>query len=240
MRKLFIPSPLEEVVYIPERETHHLLRVFRHDCKQPIIVTGADKRTGRYYIRGQEGGQAIAELDQFLDMSPRNYEMVLVQSILKGDKMDLLVQKCTELDLDTLYTVSTVNCVAKYDTKKLKTKAERWSKIMQEASQQCGRCDLPELTVGLSLDEILERESDSLCVVAYEAEEGRTLRKVLTEHPDYRRIVVFIGPEGGFQPAEIEKMLAAGVHVASLGQTILRAETAAITSMAMVKYELEL
>ena len=158
MKKIFISNPLDQIIHIPEQETHHLLRVFRHDCKKPILVTGSDQRTGLYYITGQEEGCAQAKLDHYIDFQPRDYDIVLVQSILKGDKMDLVVQKCTELDLDSLYTVGTKNCVAKYDSKKLKAKEERWSKIMQEASQQCGRNDLPDLAVGLSLDQILERE----------------------------------------------------------------------------------
>lgn len=240
MKKLFIPSPLDDTINLPEAETHHLLRVFRHDFKKPIMVTGSDGGLGIYYVTGEEDGQAIAKLDHYVDYQPRDYDLVLVQSILKGDKMDLVVQKCTELDMDMLYTVTTSNCVAKYDAKKLAAKSQRWSKIMQEASQQCGRQDLPDLEVGLSLDEVLEAESDSLCVVAYEAEDGTTLRKVLTDNPQKRRVVIFIGPEGGFKPQEVENLAAKGVAVASLGATILRAETAAISAIAMAKYELEL
>ena len=240
MKKIFIPTPLDDTVHIPEKETHHLLRVFRHNLEKPVTLTGSDNRMGIYYIKGEEEGQALAELDHYVDYTPRDYDMVLVQSILKGDKMDLVVQKSTELDVDTVYTVSTANCVAKYDAKKLKAKGDRWTKIMQEASQQCGRYDLPDLEVACSLEEILEREADSLCILAYESEDGTTLRKVLTDHPDKRRVVVFIGPEGGFGKQEVEALAAKGVHVASLGNTILRAETAAISALAMMKYELEL
>lgn len=240
MKKLFIPTPLADTILLPEAETHHLLRVFRHDFKKPITVTGSDGRMGIYYVTSEENGQASAELDHYVDYQARDYDLVLVQSILKGDKMDLVVQKCTELDMDMMYTVTTSNCVAKYDAKKLATKSQRWSKIMQEASQQCGRHDLPDLETGLSIDEILAAEADSLCIVAYEAEDGTTLRKVLMDNPEKRRVVIFIGPEGGFQPQEIQTLVAKGVAVASLGATILRAETAAISAMAMAKYELEL
>ena len=86
---------------------------------------------------------------------------------MKGEKLEWVLQKATELNVDTIYLVSTANCVAKYDDKKLQSKSIVGKKIMLEAAQQCGRNQLPTL-VGETLLQVLEIESEALKLVAYE------------------------------------------------------------------------
>ena len=83
------------------------------------------------------------------------HRTILVQSYLKGEKLEWVLQKATELNVDTVYLVPTSNCVAKYDAKKLQSKYSRWEKIMLEASQQCGRTQLPTLVVGEPLSQCI-------------------------------------------------------------------------------------
>ena len=157
--------------------------------------------------------------------------------------MEWVLQKATELNVDTIYLVSTTNCVAKYDDKKLEAKASRWEKIILEAAQQCGRNQLPTLVVGEPLLQVLDIESEALKLVAYENEDGHTIKNLLkTVHSDesITDILICIGPEGGYQEKEINAIIESGGKSVSLGNTILRAETAAIGSLAMIQYELEL
>ena len=243
MKKIFIPTPLDEIIQLPQDVTHHVLHVFRHNMEKPITVTGSDNRCGIYQITEEVDGIAHAKLIEFVESDVASYRTILVQSFLKGEKLEWVLQKATELNIDTIYLVSTTNCVAKYDDKKLQSKVSRWEKIMLEAAQQCGRNQLPTLVVGEKLSQVLEIENDALKLVAYENEEGHTIKPTLQSihtNPNITDILICIGPEGGYQEKEINAIIESGGKSVSLGNTILRAETAAIGSLAMIQYELEL
>ncbi|WP_418369570.1 RsmE family RNA methyltransferase [Veillonella parvula] len=243
MKKIFIPTPLDEIIELPKDVTHHVLHVFRHNIEKPITVTGSDNRCGTYQITEEVDGKAQAKLIEYVDANLASYRTILVQSLLKGEKLEWVLQKATELNVDTIYLVPTANCVAKYDEKKLQSKVNRWEKIMLEAAQQCGRNHLPTLVVGETLLQALDIESEALKLVAYENEAGQTIKDVLkTLHSDksVTDVLICIGPEGGYQEKEINAIIKYGGKSVSLGNTILRAETAAIGSLAMIQYELEL
>ncbi len=242
MKKIFIPTPLGEIITIPSETTHHLVTVFRHPLDKPITVSDESGRTGIYQISEIVDGEAIAHLLNWVDTDDSNIEVVLVQSFLKGEKFELVLQKATELGVTKIYSCATNHCVAQYDAKKLKAKETRWQKILQEAAQQCGRPTLPELEVNLTLAQICKQEKDALCIVAYENEEDKSLKQILQEElpKDSNRIVIFIGPEGGFGEREVVDLEEEGVLAATLGKNILRAETAAISAVAMIQYEVNL
>ena len=243
MKKIFIPTPLDEIIELTKDVTHHVLHVFRHNIEKPITVTGSDNRCGTYQITEEVDGKAQAKLIEYVDANLASYRTILVQSLLKGEKLEWVLQKATELNVDTIYLVPTANCVAKYDEKKLQSKVNRWEKIMLEAAQQCGRNHLPTLVVGETLLQALDIESEALKLVAYENEAGQTIKDVLkTLHSDksVTDVLICIGPEGGYQEKEINAIIKYGGKSVSLGNTILRAETAAIGSLAMIRYELEL
>lgn len=243
MKKIFIHTPLDEIIELPIDVTHHVLHVFRHNIEKPITVTGSDNRCGMYQITDEIDGKAQAKLIEYVESNVSSYRTILVQSLLKGEKLEWVLQKATELNVDTIYLVSTMNCVAKYDDKKLEAKASRWEKIMLEAAQQCGRNQLPTLVVGKTLLQVLDIESEALKLVAYENEDGHIIKNILkTVHSDesITDILICIGPEGGYQEKEINAIIKSGGKSVSLGNTILRAETAAIGSLAMIQYELEL
>lgn len=243
MKKIFIPKPLDEIIELPKDVTHHVLHVFRHNMEKPITVTDSDNRCGTYQITAEVDGKAQAKLIEYVDANLASYRTILVQSLLKGEKLEWVLQKATELNVDTIYLVPTANCVAKYDKKKLQSKVNRWEKIMLEAAQQCGRNHLPTLVVGETLLQALDIESEALKLVAYENEAGQTIKDVLkTLHSDksVTDVLICIGPEGGYQEKEINAIIESGGKSVSLGNTILRAETAAIGSLAMIQYELEL
>lgn len=243
MKKIFIPTPLDEIIELPKDVTHHVLHVFRHNIEKPITVTGSDNRCGTYQITEEVDGKAQAKLIEYVDANLASYRTILVQSLLKGEKLEWVLQKTTELNVDTIYLVPTANCVAKYDEKKLQSKVNRWEKIMLEAAQQCGRNHLPTLVVGETLLQALDIESEALKLVAYENEAGQTIKDVLkTLHSDksVTDVLICIGPEGGYQEKEINAIIKYGGKSVSLGNTILRAETAAIGSLSMIQYELEL
>lgn len=182
--------------------THHVLHVFRHNMDKPITVTGSDNRCGIYQITEEVDGIAEAKLIEYVATDVSSYRTILVQALLKGEKLEWVLQKATELNVDTIYLVSTANCVAKYDDKKLQSKVSRWEKIMLEAAQQCGRNQLPTLVVGEKLSQVLEIEDDALKLVAYENEDGHTIKtalKSIHSNQNITDILICIGPEGAIK-----------------------------------------
>lgn len=238
MKKVFVPFPLEEEFELPKDKAHHLLNVLRHDTNKPIIIGDGDGRMGQYHI----DGTGHVKLVQYLEGHQYPNEIVLVQSFLKGEKFELVLQKAVELGVDEVYATKTEFCVATYDAKKLVKKAERWQKIMEEAAQQSNQTQLADLIVDQSFKEIVDREcgrADTAVLLAYENEDGLTIKQVLSKS-DKTRFVIFIGPEGGFHPKEVDYVRSQGGQIVTLGEGILRAETASIASLAMAYYALRL
>ena len=128
MKKIFIPTPLDEIIELPKDVTHHVLHVFRHNMEKPITVTGSDNRCGTYQITAEVDGKAQAKLIEYVEGNLASYRTILVQSLLKGEKLEWVLQKATELNVDTIYLVPTANCVAKYDEKKASIKSKSLGK----------------------------------------------------------------------------------------------------------------
>ena len=246
MKKIFIDAPLDTLITIPKDTTHHLLTVFRHKMEKPVLVGGNDGKSGVYQLLEVINGEAEARLiGDINDGVSAEVEIVLVQGFLKADKLEWVLQKTTELNVHSIYAVPMKNCVVQYKMDKLPQKVQRWEKIMKEASQQCGRSKLPEFMAEVTLADVLAREQakGSLLLVAYENEHSLTLKAALeqVEAEDLiQRVVIFIGPEGGLSNEELAQFETAGAQVVTLGPTILRAGTAAVSSVGMLQYALNM
>ena len=114
MKKIFIPTPLTDNIIIPKDITHHILHVFRHDMRKPVTVSGSDGQTGSYLITAEIDGAAYAQLCELLPSQTQMSRVILVQSLLKGEKLEWVLQKATELNVDAVYFVATANNVVKY------------------------------------------------------------------------------------------------------------------------------
>ena len=145
MKKIFIPTQLDETIELPIDVTHHVLHVFRHNIEKPITVTGSDNRCGMYQIIEEVDGKAQAKLIEYIEGAAASYRMILVQSILKGEKLEWVLQKATELNVDTIYLVPTANSVAKYDEKKLQSKVNRWEKLCLRRLNNADEISYPHL-----------------------------------------------------------------------------------------------
>ena len=156
MKKIFIDGIIDESIQLPADTAHHLFHVLRHSKEEPFIVSNHEGHTGEYVLLSEESDIYMAKRLRTIDVSTVGTKVVLIQSFLKGDKFEFLLQKATELNVHHIYGVSSAHCVAKYDAKKLNAKKSRWEKIIIEASQQCGRPNVPTLTVEQSLSEVLQ------------------------------------------------------------------------------------
>ena len=243
MRRLFYAGALAEEIEITGGDAHHLVRVMRAQSGDEVIVAGGDGRAARMAICGIERDRVHLRRMAYLPQAEtRNAEVILIQALLKGEKMDFIVQKAVELGAAALYPIETEHVVVRYDAKKAAAKAVRWQKIADEAAKQCGRQALMPVAAIAPLSALLRNPElfgapDTAVVFCYEGEREQSLRTRLHGF-SVRRVVLIVGAEGGFSPAEAEAVTAAGAQSVSLGRLILRAETAALAAVAVTQYEL--
>jgi len=166
--------------------------------------------------------------------------IVLYQALAKGEKMDYIVQKATELGVCEIVPFESERCIVKSDKKGDAAKTERRIKIATDAAGQCSRGRIPEIKQTVTFKEALEKLSkNELAFLCYEGETTLSLKELLPENPP-SEIGFMIGPEGGFSKKEVDAASAYGVKLAGLGKRILRCETASgfVLSALVARYEL--
>ena len=162
----------------------------------------------------------------------------LFQGLPKGDKMELIIQKAVELGVYEVIPVAMKNCVVKLDEKKAAGKVKRWQAISESAAKQSKRTLIPEICMPMSWKLALEKAKElDIVLVPYENERGmEATREILNSIKPGQSVGIFVGPEGGFAPEEIE---AAVGHRISLGRRILRTETAGLATLSMLVFCLD-
>ena len=154
----------------------------------------------------------------------------------KGDKLEHVIQKATELGAYEIVAFPSARCVSRPDDKSLKKKLERWQKIAASAAEQSGRGRIPEVITLGSYKEALTRAAQAdKAILFYENERATTLRMAL-EAGDYTTISMLTGPEGGLEEKEVAQAMEAGLQVCTLGRRILRCETAPLCALSAVMY----
>ena len=166
-------------------------------------------------------------------------EIILYQGLAKGSKMDVILQKCTELGVSEFYPLETGRAVVKIkNEKKANSKVDRWQEIVDQAAKQSKRDIIPLVNEILSFKEmikLLDKEKD--IIVPYEDEKQKSIKTILKSIKQ-NRIHLIIGPEGGFEFSEIEMLKEIGANIVTLGPRILRTETAGLVASTMIFYEL--
>ena len=154
----------------------------------------------------------------------------------KGDTLEHVIQKATELGADEIVAFPSARCVSRPDDKSLKKKLERWQKIAASAAEQSGRGRIPEVITLNSYKEALARAAQAdKAILFYENERATTLRMAL-ETGEYNSISLLTGPEGGLEEKEVAQAQEAGLQVCTLGRRILRCETAPLCALSAVMY----
>lgn len=164
--------------------------------------------------------------------------VTLVQGIPKGDKMDLIVQKGTELGVSRVIPLLCERAVVKLEGDRSHKKRERWQRIALEAAKQCRRQDVPEVVEPVGWDQVLAGlPQEVVALIPWEEENVESLKDILMGNTAKEEIYVFIGPEGGFTPGEVERARARGIRPVTLGPRILRTETAGLAVLTMILYQ---
>lgn len=157
----------------------------------------------------------------------------LAMALIKSDRFDLVVQKATELGVAAIIPLSTSRAVVSLTAGRGAQKRERWQRIAVEAAEQSGRSRLPLIAEPRSFDDVIDEAREVATIVFWEGERRLPLSAALQDRADRVRLIV--GPEGGFDEREIERVTRAGALIASLGPLVLRAETAALAAIAGVQ-----
>ena len=233
----------ERTVTITGPDVNHIRNVLRMKAGEELDV--ADGQGGREYrcaVRGYGEDFVDCEFrfirEEGVELPSRIH---LFQGLPKADKMELIIQKAVELGVYRILPVETKRCVVKLDDKKAKSKTARWQQISESAAKQSRRGIIPEVTQPLSFQKAVElAEGMDLKLIPYELAEGmEKTRRLLESVHSGQDIAVFIGPEGGFDEAEIRAAAEKGIEPITLGKRILRTETAPLAVLSWLMYRLE-
>lgn len=233
----------DKAVRIEGQDVNHIKNVLRMKVGEELSVSnGVDGKEYRCGIVAMDEECITCEL-RFVkeDGVELPAEVYLFQGLPKADKMELIIQKAVELGVHAVVPVSTKRCVVKLDDKKAKSKIARWQGISEAAAKQSKRRIVPEVKDVMSFKEALNFVKDfEVKLIPYElAEDMSKTKEIIGALQPGQKIAIFIGPEGGFEEAEVEASMATGVEPITLGKRILRTETAGFTVLSWVMYQLE-
>lgn len=243
MPRFFVNSKdiFDDNINITGEDYNHIKKVLRLKCGE--IVTLSDGIGNEYVAEIEEFGEGFVHtkvIESYKNTTEPPVKVTLYQGLPKSDKMDFIIQKSVELGISRIVPVLTERTVVRLDSEKdaLK-KSERWNRISQEASKQCNRGIIPKIEIPISFKEAIKQTKDNvLALIPYEKESTNSLKQILKRVDNITEISVFIGPEGGFTEQEIEEAVNMGLNSVTLGPRILRTETAGITVLSILMYEL--
>lgn len=233
----------DKTVIIAGGDVNHIKNVLRMKQGEELSVSnGLDGREYRCAIRSFQEGSIDCELlfikEDAVELPSKIY---LFQGLPKADKLELIIQKAVELGVFQVIPVETSRSVVKLDAKKAKSKTERWQAIAEAAAKQSKRGIIPTVSEPMPFSQAIKMASDmDVKLIPYEMAEGMEKTKELIGGVcPGQSIAIFIGPEGGFATEEIEKAHAVGILPITLGKRILRTETAGLTVLSWLMYQLE-
>ena len=247
MPKFFVKNNQinDNSIIIIGKDVNHISNVLRMKIGEEIHVCDIDT-SNNYIVKLQK----IEKEKIFCDIIKKikaeaesDINLKIFQGIPKSDKMELIIQKSTELGVKEIIPVQMERCISKITGKDEKKKIERWQKISEVAAKQSGRDIIPKISNVIKLKDICNIvDKFDIIIVPYEKEKNNTFKSVIEEIKQTKNsnpsIGIVIGPEGGFEPNEIDLLKNAGTKIITLGKRILRTETVALAMASVIMYEL--
>jgi len=247
MQRYFIaPDQMQEsICRIVGSDAHHIQKVMRYDLDDVIICSNGQGRTVEAKISEMNKDEIVCLILRDLEQhSELPLEITIAQGLPKGDKIEWIIQKGTELGAHSFLPFTSKRTIVKYDEKKEQKKVERWAKIAKEAAEQAHRERIPKIEPVCTLKDLLKIEA--VCkLVAYE-DEARQAHELpssfATQLKSLKKgdsIVIVIGPEGGLDAQEVEQLKESGYVPVTLGSRILRTETASQYALSAISFYFE-
>jgi len=232
----------ENDIEIVGSDVNHVKNVLRMKMGDVLLISSGDNIDYTCRISAIYEDKIVAEI---LSIDERGNELsiqvYLFQGLPKQEKMEWIIQKMTELGVHSIIPVAMKRSVVRLDDKKKKTKVMRWNSIAESAAKQSKRSVIPKVTDVMTFQEALAYAKDlDIKLLPYECADGMEKTKALIEGlvPN-QRIGIFIGPEGGYDLAELALAKADDWEIITLGKRILRTETAGMMLMSVLMYKME-
>ena len=242
MHKFFVPKHniVDNIAIIDGEDVKHIYKVLRLKLSEKVSINNCE---GKEYVGEitliDKSSVTVNLLEESSINNESPIEVYLFQGMPKSTKMDLIVQKNTELGIKAITPIITKRVEVKTELKEFK-KVDRWNRIALEACKQSKRSLVPEINVPMEFEKLLEElKHMDLVVVPYENQEGYGIKKLVEniEKDTVNKVAIIIGPEGGFEESEILKLKEIGARIVTLGPRILRTETAGFTCLSLIMYE---
>ncbi len=230
----------EDTITLPEKVAHQVRDVLHiRSGEQLVLLDNSGEEFVSEVTRTERKVVDVRLVERRVGKRESPVRIVLCQGLLKSARFELILEKGTELGVSVFAPILCHRSTAGLEDAG-PAKIQRWQRIIQEATEQCGRSRLPTLVPIRALEQAInDVPHDALALIPWEEEHNQNLRDVLQAHKQRKTVVLFIGPEGGLTSEEVELARQHGVQSVTLGQRILRAETAALAAVANVMYELE-
>jgi 16S rRNA (uracil1498-N3)-methyltransferase len=240
MARFYVPQPRIEkgMLKVEGEEVKHIRKVLRLKGGDEITVfDGLGKEFEGTLV--EEGLSSVVIRIENVYSSKRDspLEMTLAQSLLKGQKMDYLIQKATELGVKEIIPFLSSRSVPLLEKSGRLKRHRRWERIAIEASKQCGRGVVPKIGSLQDYSEMLQKGSPNALRLILWEREGIKLKELFEKSEKRKKIFFVIGPEGGFSQEEVDEAKGAGFIPITLGGRILRAETASLCFLGILQYE---
>lgn len=231
MQRYFASDLKNNKFILQESDIFHIKKVMRMNIHDKIEVV----YDNIVYLCEIKDNYEIEKLNIISDNKTNSTKIFLASALIKEQKQDFVLQKATELGVDTIIPLSLNRCVVKLDNDKFNKKKERWLNICKEASEQSKRNNIPNISDILTIKDLVKIDAD-LKIVLNTKEFSQTLKNVLNNQIKCDRIIIVVGPEGGITDEEIKFLTDNGFCSVSIGDNILRAETACISVISMINY----
>lgn len=242
MHKFFVlkDNIIENMAYISGEDVKHIYKVLRLEPGDNISINNCAGEEFSAVIKSVNKEQVQAQILKKLSLNNESsLDIYLFQGFPKATKMDLIVQKATELGVKGIVPVFTERVVVKNKQGEFK-KIDRWKRISKEACKQCKRSIIPEIKCPVEFEEMVKvLPSMDLIVVPYENEENLGIKKLASaiDRNKIKKVAIIIGPEGGFSDEEIVSLKGLHANIVTLGPRILRTETAGFVAVSLLMYE---
>lgn len=247
MQRYFVPESDWDNMNITIRgdDAHHINRVIRSKEGDRVICNHPNGKAAICEIFEIASSEIHLKIQEWLEKSAElPVDVTISQGLPKGDKFDLIVQKGTELGAHSFIPFNAERSVVVWDDKKMDKKMKRFAKIVKEASEQSHRNRIPRIMPMMTLSELIEESSSyDVKIFPYEEEarsdHHKSLGKIVNGLESGQKLLICIGPEGGFSANEASELTKNGFSPVRLGPRILRTETAALYVLASISYHLE-
>ena len=219
-----------------KEDYHHLTRVLRIKTGQPLTLIDEHENEYQTIIKTINSNSITCEIEkQYKSFRKLDFQLDLVQSVLNSDSQNFLIQKATELGVNAIIPLYTDNCAVKKEL--ISKRLDKWKKIAFEAFKQCERANIPQIKDYKTLKELDFKQYDKVIACA-EKHADSNFKKALNGRK-YGKILLIVGCEGGFSEKEFEFFEKNNISKVTLGNLILKAETAVIAGVSNLIYEME-